>query len=118
MSLSVLTILLKHFFEFAIMPHKGHFMESQVVNVSRGTLFVKLTLFLFALLKHSSAYNSPMHLLHTKEPSRNAHGPELRIQSELSPNLILDTIKRGLSWRFLCQNNEATDFPCLTDRRR
>jgi len=66
----------EHVFSWAVLPHKGHFFESDVV-------------------KAAYAFNSPLHLRSVPESQSSGlihHSPFL---VEGAPSVILDTVKRG-----------------------
>nr|XP_019051258.1 alpha-mannosidase [Kwoniella bestiolae CBS 10118]OCF30188.1 alpha-mannosidase [Kwoniella bestiolae CBS 10118] len=68
-----------HSFSFAIYPHKGTFVESDVAQVAY-------------------AFNTPMRLRYSKEPIDIALEPlalQCPFKLENAPNVMLETIKRG-----------------------
>ncbi|KAK8850374.1 hypothetical protein IAR55_004292 [Kwoniella newhampshirensis] len=68
-----------HSFSWAIYPHAGTFLESDVANVAY-------------------AFNAPMQLRFSKQPASialNAHGLSSPFKLENAPNVMLETIKRG-----------------------
>ncbi|WWD20554.1 hypothetical protein CI109_105030 [Kwoniella shandongensis] len=68
-----------HSFSWAIYPHAGTFLESDVANVAY-------------------AFNAPLQLRYSTQPARIAlspHGLSSPFKLENAPNVMLETIKRG-----------------------
>ncbi|KAG8892780.1 Glycoside hydrolase, 38 vacuolar alpha mannosidase, partial [Tulasnella sp. 417] len=79
----------EHQFSWAVLPHKGHFFESDVV-------------------KAAYTFNSPLPIRHTSSNSTDSllHTPPFIVEG--APSVILDTVKRGDDDDFSSSSTDKT----------